>query len=170
MLKALKESAARKRTAHALEEALVTRARAPVFFEALRVPDTVDGRFDLVTLHAWLVLARLKEGGHAQLSQVLTDSLFVAFDEGLRELGSGDMGLGRRLKAMANAFYGRLAAYEAAKGEAQMAEALNRNVFRGVPGYEREAATLARYVFSARNSLAACDLSQGVAEFGALPS
>jgi cytochrome b pre-mRNA-processing protein 3 len=169
MLKALRESADRKRTARTLETALVARARAPVFFAALSVPDTIDGRFDLMTLHAWLVLARLKELGEVQVAQALTDAVFVGFDEALRDLGAGDMGIGRRLKAMANAFYGRLSAYDAAADEAGMANALKRNVYRGVAGFDDEARALANYVFSARNSLKHSDLPRGIADFGALP-
>ena len=169
MLNAFRKSGARKRIARALEGALVSRAREPVFYATLGVPDTIDGRFDLVTLHAWLVLARLREAGELPLSQALTDTVFVGFDEALRDMGSGDMGIARRLKAMANAFYGRLAAYEAATDEAMMAEALTRNVYRGATGIEREAAALARYVFAARNSLQASKLSRGEADFGALP-
>ena len=169
MLNAFRKSGARKRIARALEGALVSRAREPVFYATLGVPDTIDGRFDLVTLHAWLVLARLREAGELPLSQALTDTVFVGFDEALRDMGSGDMGIARRLKAMANAFYGRLAAYEAATDEAMMAEALTRNVYRGATGIEREARALARYVFAARNSLQAGKLSRGEANFGALP-
>ena len=169
MLKALRKSGARKRTARALEASLVARAREPAFFAALNVPDTIDGRFDLVTLHAWLVLARLKEIGETQLAQGVVDAVFVGFDEALRDMGAGDMGMGRRLKAMANAFYGRLSAYDAAGDAAQMAEALKRNVYRGAPGVDEAAQRLANYVFSARNSLAESDLPQGVADFGALP-
>ena len=169
MLNALRKSGARKRIARTLEAALVTRAREPGFYAALGVPDTIDGRFDLVTLHAWLVLARLKESGDTQLSQAFIDAVFIGFDEALRDLGSGDMGIGRRLKAMANAFYGRLAAYEAAADEATMAEALIRNVYRGATGIESEAKSLAHYVFAARNKLKASNLSRGEADFGALP-
>jgi cytochrome b pre-mRNA-processing protein 3 len=169
MLNAFKKSGARNRVARVLEAALVSRAREPAFYAALGVPDTIDGRFDLVTLHAWLVLARLREAGDLQLSQALTDAVFVGFDEALRDMGSGDMGIARRLKAMANAFYGRLAAYEAATNEAMMAEALTRNVYRGATGVESEAKVLAHYVFAARNSLKASQLSQGEADFGALP-
>jgi cytochrome b pre-mRNA-processing protein 3 len=104
-----------------------------------------------------------------QLLQALIDAVFVGFDEGLRDMGAGDMGMGRRLKAMANAFYGRLSAYDAAASEAEMTEALKRNVFRGAAGVDSEARTLANYVFSARNSLEQSDLPLGQADFGALP-
>ena len=77
----------------------MARAGQPVFFTRLAVPDTMDGRFDLVALHAWLVLDRNR--GRAAAAQALTDDVFIGFDEALREQGTGDMGMGRRLKAMA---------------------------------------------------------------------
>ena len=67
----------------------------------------------MVVLHAWLVLARLQAAEEKEAAQALTDALFIGFDEALREQGVSDMGMGRRMKAMANAFYGRLR-YEAA--------------------------------------------------------
>src|SRR5579872_2003929 len=104
MLNLLRKSSDRKQFAATLQELLVARARAPVFYAVLGVPDTMDGRFDLVTLHAWLVLERLQAAGLDAAAQALTDVLFIGFDEALREQGIGDMGLGRRMKAMANAF------------------------------------------------------------------
>jgi cytochrome b pre-mRNA-processing protein 3 len=115
------------------------------------------------------VLARLKETGETPMVQALIDAVFVGFDEALRDMGAGDMGIGRRLKAMANAFYGRLSAYDAAGDEAAMADALKRNVYRGATGVDQAARTLANYVFSARNSIAESDLPHGVADFGVLP-
>ncbi len=170
MLNAIRRSGARKRVARELDAALVARARAPVFFAALGVPDTIDGRFDMVVLHAWLVLDRLKALGEDQLAQALTDTLFVGFDEGLRELGTGDMGMGRRLKNMANAFYGRLSAYGAADGEGALADALLRNVFRGAEGQSENARKLAVYVARAREAVAKSDLVAGQVAFGALPA
>ena len=131
MLNLLRKSAARKELGRALEQQLAGRARAGFFYERLGVPDTLDGRFDMVALHAWLALARLKDAGRDDAAQALTDALFIGFDEALREQGISDMGMGRRMKAIANAFYGRLAAYGAADTEAKMAEALARNIWRG---------------------------------------
>ena len=168
MLNLLRKSAARKELGQSLERQISARARSPVFFLMLGVPDTMDGRFDLVALHAWLVLARLKAQGLDEAAQALTDALFVSFDEALREQGVSDMGMGRRMKAMADAFYGRCAAYGAAGDAAEMTEALARNVWRGAaPGAKARA--LALYVESARGVLAACDLGGGVLDFGPLP-
>lgn len=168
MLNLLRKSAARKELGQGLERQISARARARVFFEKFGVPDTMDGRFDLVALHAWLVLARLKQQGEDGAAQALTDALFVSFDEALREQGVSDMGMGRRMKAMANAFYGRCAAYSAAKDAAELAEALARNVWRGA-GVDAHARALALYVESARAALAASDPGQARLDFGPLP-
>ena len=168
MLNLLRKSAARKEYAARLEAQLVARARDPYFFRTLNVPDTVDGRFDLIALHGWLVLERLKAAGMDAAAQTLTDGLFVSFDEALREQGAGDMGMGRRMKAIANAFFGRLSVYSGAKDAASLGEALARNVWRGAPADDR-ARALANYVASARIALARADLAGGMLDFGPLP-
>src|SRR5215472_7894264 len=129
MLKLLRNFENKKQLAAALQTQLVARARAPFFYSVLGVADSMDGRFDLVTLHAWLVLERLKLAGRDAVAQVLTDTLFVGFDEALREQGIGDMGLGRRMRAMAEAFYGRLKVYSAARDQEDLTKALARNVW-----------------------------------------
>jgi cytochrome b pre-mRNA-processing protein 3 len=166
MLNLLRKSAARRELGRVLARQLVGRARERCFFERLGVPDTLDGRFDLVALHAWAALARLKEAGQDEAAQALTDALFVGFDEALREQGVSDMGMGRRMKALANAFYGRLAAYEAADSDEKMAEALARNVWRG---QAPDARVLAAYVKTARAALAASDPNAAILDFGPLP-
>jgi cytochrome b pre-mRNA-processing protein 3 len=168
MLNLLRKSAARKEFAARLETQLVARARDPYFFRTLIVPDTVDGRFDLVTLHGWLVLERLKGAGMDAAAQALTDILFIGFDEALREQGIGDMGMGRRMKAFANAFFGRLSAYGGARDEGALGEALAKNVWRGAP-VDARARALAAYVASARIALTRGDLAGGVLDFGSLP-
>src|SRR3954466_2985897 len=108
MLNLLKKSAARKQETRRLYDMLVSRSREPVFFEGFGVADSIDGRFDMLVFHAWLALAELKGDDAAQ---GLTDILFTGFDEAMREQGAGDMGIAHKLKAMANAFYGRIAVY-----------------------------------------------------------
>ena len=167
MLNLLGKSAARKERGRALEQALAARALAPVFFTKFGVPDTMDGRFDMMALHAWLALSQLKNSDRGEDAQSLTDALFIGFDEALREQGVSDMGMGRRMKAIADAFYGRLAAYDAAKDSKQLAEALARNVWRGAP-VDEKACALASYVEGARAALAAAPA--GTMDFGPLPS
>jgi cytochrome b pre-mRNA-processing protein 3 len=168
MLNLLRKSAARKEFAMRLEGQVAARAREPFFFRVLNVPDTVDGRFDMVALHGWLALERLKAARMEEAAQGLTDVLFVGFDEALREQGTGDMGMGRRMKAFANAFFGRLHAYSGAKDETALAEALAKNIWRGKDTSDR-GFVLARYVAGARAHLSAADIAGGVLDFGPLP-
>ena len=115
---------------------IVAAARRPALYQALGAPDRIDCRFELLTLHAGLVLRRLAAlGGVADaIAQDLVDSLFAHFDDTLREIGYSDIGVSKRLKAMGGAFYGRNAAYAAALDEASpddLAAALARNVYGG---------------------------------------
>jgi len=166
MLNSLRKRLHDRHAVRRLHAAIVARARDPVFYRDFGVSDTVDGRFDLIALHAWLVLGRLRAAGLNDLSQALTDMLFVSFDEGLRDLGAGDMGLGRRMKKLANAFYGRLAAYDAAMDPRSMSAALTRNLYRGESA---NAAKVGAYVIAAREALSQADLVSGIIDFGPLP-
>ena len=100
--------------AYAAYASIVEQARAPDFFLRLDVPDTLDGRFEMIALHMFLVLNRLKaeHEATAEFSQALFDAMFADLDRGLREMGATDMGVGKRVKEMAKGFYGRIAAYE----------------------------------------------------------
>jgi cytochrome b pre-mRNA-processing protein 3 len=166
MLNLLGKSAARRELGRLLEEQLSARARAPFFYRKLGVPDTMDGRFDMVALHAWAAIKHLQEKGREDAAQALTDALFLGFDEALREQGVSDMGMGRRMKAIANAFYGRLSAYDKAEDLEALAEALARNVWRGAAAGEN-ARALAAYVENMRASLIYSELN-GL-DFGVLP-
>jgi len=127
-----------ERAGYALYGAAVAAARAACLYRELGVPDTLDGRFDLLCLYAFLLvrrLAALPPPGPA-LAQASFDAMFADMDVNLREMGAGDLSVGRKVKAMWEAFHGRAAAYrkalEAGEGPA-LAEALGRNVWRGAP-------------------------------------
>ena len=119
--------------ADALYAKLVEQARRPEFYAHCRVPDTIDGRFDLIALHLFLVLHRLKRDhpDSADLAQAVFDRMFHDMDQSLREMGAGDLGVGRRVKAMIQGLYGRIAAYEAGLGQPDetLQAALRRNVY-----------------------------------------
>jgi cytochrome b pre-mRNA-processing protein 3 len=114
---------------------IVAAARAPKLFQEFAVPDNLDGRFEMVTLHAGLVMRRLRELGSSgeAIAQDLFDCVFGQVDDALREMAISDVGVAKRIKAMAEAFYGRNKAYRdalsARDGEA-LAAALARNVYR----------------------------------------
>lgn len=134
----LRDRRRRERVAHDLYTAVIHQSRVADFYTELGVPDTLDGRFDLIVVHAFLVMRRLKQaaGGQAdearEVSQALFDLMFDDMDQNLRELGVGDMGVGKRVKQMARAFYGRVAAYEdglASAAAAELGAALLRNLY-----------------------------------------
>jgi cytochrome b pre-mRNA-processing protein 3 len=121
------------------------------------VPDTVDGRFDLLVLHLWIMLGRLKalEGG-TDLSQALFDRFCIDMDDNLREMGVGDLTVPKRMQAFGEAFYGRSAAYDMAlaDGEEALAQALCKNILNG-QGIEngRQLARYAEIVIAALDRL-----------------
>ncbi len=128
---------------HDLYASIVEKARDPAFYGVLGVPDTVDGRFDMIVLHLMLVLRRLRGQGEAaeRRGQELFDLMFKDMDQSLRELGVGDMSVGKHVKRMAQAFYGRAERYEAGldarianPADGALAAALTENIFRkGAP-------------------------------------
>jgi cytochrome b pre-mRNA-processing protein 3 len=170
MLEALKLRGERKRIAECLCARISERAREPVFFRSFAVADTIDGRFDLVVLHAWLVLEVLEAGREAALAQALVDGLFARFDEALREQGAGDMGMNRRIRKIAGAFYGRLRAYREAGSEGELAAAIARNLYRGETSRVELAGMLAKYARNARAGLVNLRLDRGQLDFGPLPA
>src|SRR4030081_1720175 len=113
---------------------IVTPAREPLFCRGGGLDDTVNGRFDLLVLHLWMVLRRLKtiEGG-ADLSQALFDRFCDDMDGNLREMGVGDLTVPKRMQAFGEAFYGRAAAYDLAltDGVEALAQALCKNILDG---------------------------------------
>ena len=132
-----------------LYRAIVTAARHPELFLALRVPDSFEGRFESLALHAVLVLRHLQGAASPgpDMAQDLVDTVFRHFDRTLREMGVGDVTVPKRMKTMAEAFLGRSAAYDAAlratqgPGEDALAAALSRNVYSG----RDDGVALARY-------------------------
>ena len=111
-------------------------ARDPRLYHALGVPDTLDGRFDLIALHAFLLVHRLQDAAEPgpALAQAVFDAMFVDMDNNLREIGVGDLSVGKRVRAMWEAFHGRSKVYAAAidaADRAALAATLERNVWRG---------------------------------------
>src|SRR5215813_10775169 len=129
---------------------VVSQARQPEFFTDIGVPDTVDGRFELICLHAFLLLHSLKgeRPPAPELGQRFFDVMFADFDRSLREMGTGDLSVGRQVKRMAQAFYGRIEAYERGLSESGgVLEAdLARNLF-GTVSAEAAAVAVAQYLY-----------------------
>lgn len=115
----------------------VEKARDPAFYRDLGVPDTVNGRFDMIVIHLMLVFRHLRNAVHStqDVSEALLNLMFADMDQSLREMGVGDMGVGKRVKKMAKAFYGRAEAYETGlEGASELLhQALAENLYRHNP-------------------------------------
>ncbi len=141
-----------ERTVAGLYGRIVAQARETGFFAVANVPDTVEGRFELVALHAWLVMRRLRDQGPeaAAFNQALFDFMFADMDLNLRELGVSDMKVGEKVKDLASHFYGRINAYEGAmKPDAApdaLAQALDRNLYGSTLPDPADVATMEAYV------------------------
>jgi cytochrome b pre-mRNA-processing protein 3 len=145
-------------TIEAIYGMIVAQARLPAFYEQYHVPDTVNGRFDMVLLHLWLVLRRLRASAEgAVVSQALFDHFCSDMDDNLREMGVGDLAVPKRMVKFAEAFYGRTAAYDAAlqAGGPDLAQALARNILLTTEGAPAE--PLAGYVQASIRGLEAID-------------
>ena len=140
-----------------LYEAAIGQARQVAFYADLGAPDTVEGRFELYTLHVVLVLHRLKGQGPlaGETAQGLFDTYVQALDDALREMGVGDLSVGKKMRKLGEAFYGRAKAYQAALeagDRAALTALIGRTIYAGdsagaadqLAGYvDRSAARLA---------------------------
>lgn len=165
-----------ERAGFELYGAAVAAARDPWFFDALGVPDRLDGRFDLIGLHVALIIRRVRtdpDPRGAALAQAVFDAMFADMDINLREMGVSDLTVGKRVKRMWEAFHGRAQAYEAALDAGDpdaMADALQRNVWRSEEPPAAPARHLAAHAARAAAALAdqpMAALLAGVARFPA---
>lgn len=137
---------------------IVAAARQPRFYARWDVPDTPLGRFEMIGLHMFLFLRRVRGRGEVleAVAQDVTDIFFKEVDHSLRELGIGDTSVPKRMKKLARMYYGRLDAYEKALGEGDaeaLALALGRNIRPDADAWP-QARDLARYVLAAEAALA----------------
>lgn len=152
-------------TIEAIYGMIVAQAREPLFYQGLGVPDTVNGRFDMVVLHLWMVLRRLRAANEGPaLAQALFDRFCDDMDDNLREMGVSDVGVPKRMKAFGEAFYGRSMAYDKAleAGGTALAEALARNILSSEDGAIAEPlGVYARRAIAELDSLSDADLTAG---------
>lgn len=156
----------------AIYAALVAKARDPRFYRDLGVPDTVDGRFDMIVIHAMLVMRRLREIPETLrgTGQRLFDLMFLDMDRSLREMGVGDMSVGKHVKKMAKAFYGRANAYETGLDgdDAALAKAIAENLYRHAPPTPEMLSGISGYLRRASDHLArqpVADVAGGKIDF-----
>ena len=137
-------------------DVLAASRQAPLFSD-YGVEDSIDGRFDALCLLQSVMMRRLsgQEGAVKELAQGLFDAMFNDMDLTLREMGVGDMGVGKRVKLMSEAYMGRLKSYDEAISAADkeaLAEALRRNLYRGEEVHPKEA-ELATQIMAMATSL-----------------
>jgi cytochrome b pre-mRNA-processing protein 3 len=136
----------------ALYRRIAAQARLPIFYTAYGVPDTIDGRFEMLCLHAYALFHGLKgKGADADaLGQAVYDAMFADLDGSLRELGVADLGVGKRIKTMTEALNGRIQAFDRAADVAELEVAVRRNVYGTVTPSESQVRSMADYLQGTR--------------------
>lgn len=164
MIKLWSRNTAKKQVADTIYAAIMAQARHPSFYRDAGVPDSLDGRFDVLVMHAFLFLRRLKreDEAAAELGQEVFDTMFAGLDQDLREMGVGDLGIAKRVRKMASAFYGRTAAYDDAldgysEDPQPLESAVKRNMFPDQEDTEG-ARMIAAYMVACDRALGAQDL------------
>ncbi len=175
-LRQLFRSRPEKTAGRRLYAAAVAQARQPAFYAEWGVPDTPTGRFDLIVLHVFLAMHRLKDDADGRpLAQSLCDAVVEDMDRNLREMGVGDLSVGKKVKRLMEGFYGRLGAYEEAlqAGDEMLISVLKRNLYAAAVPSDRQVGAIARYVRQATAVLAGQPIAQlgaGHAGFGPPPA
>ena len=144
-------------TIRALYGVIVAQARQPAFYRAYGVPDTVEGRFDMIVLHVALFFRRVRaEEAVRPLGQGVFDAFCCDMDHNLREMGVSDVRLPKRMRELGGAFYGRAASYDralATDDDEVLADALAKNIFASDGAPAPGARRLAAYVREAVRGL-----------------
>ncbi|WP_426028375.1 ubiquinol-cytochrome C chaperone family protein [Brevundimonas sp. TWP2-3-4b2] len=158
MLQNLFRTGSRARPGQTLYELAVRQARDPGFYTRLGVADRIDARFELYTLHVLLLVMRLRDEGErgAEIGQDLFDTYVSALDNALRELGVGDISVGKKMRKLGEAMYGRMKAWETPLRDndpVALSEGLARNVYESEES--AAGAALASYALGSRARLAA---------------
>lgn len=154
-----------KEIAQKLYLGIVAQSRQPGFFVDGGVADSVDGRFDILVINAFLVIRRLNQLGPEgkALAQHLFDDMFSNLDGDVREMGFSDWTIGKKIQRMAEAFYGRAEAYQKALDDADggaLKKALERNVYRSKPVADANLAFIQRYFEHQDKAMADVSLEQ----------
>ena len=143
---------ARRDAVHRLYAAVVEQSRQPTFYADWGVPDSREGRLEMLNLHAMLLMRRLRSEGHEgrAVAQALFDLMFLDLDRHLREWGVGDLSVGKHVKKLAQSFFGRAAALDpllTTRDGAGIEEVLRRNVYSDGQAPPQSAVTrLAEYL------------------------
>jgi cytochrome b pre-mRNA-processing protein 3 len=147
----------------ALYGQVMAAARHPAFFGKFTLSDNFETRFDLLVVHMFLILTRLKREGQRALMRALTEYMVDDLDRSLREMGIGDVGVAKRMKKLMSAFYGRVVAYEkamASTDEKEILRALDRNLFAASDTDLPRLTSMRAYLWEQQKRLAALSLME----------
>jgi cytochrome b pre-mRNA-processing protein 3 len=138
-----------------LHQSIQAQALRPDFYYEGGARDNFSGRFEMTCLHGALVFRRLRKAGAAgkALSQDVFDALFDGFDEALRDIGTGDLSVGKKIRKMGEAFYGRAKAYDTALEDDGAEDAMGMAMRRNLGLVEAETPRFVRYVRSVEDTL-----------------
>jgi cytochrome b pre-mRNA-processing protein 3 len=165
-----------RRKAGEIYGAIVAQARRPAFYASLGVPDTPAGRYEMVVVHLFLVLERLRTDGEpdSALPRLLVEAFIADMDDSLREMGTGDLTVPKKVRRAATGLYERSMAYKAgleAADDTALAAALTEHVYVGAA--DDRALAFAAYLRSAAGALAARStrqIAEGDFSFPAVPA
>ncbi|MGH7023908.1 MAG: ubiquinol-cytochrome C chaperone family protein [Caulobacteraceae bacterium] len=143
-----------------LYESAVRQARTPALYAVMGAPDTVEGRFELLSLHVILLIEALNGEGAAACRQALFDAFVGDLDGAMREMGVGDLAIGKRMRALGGAFYGRAAnyrkAFETLPERASLESLISRTILAGAP--DASPSAVASYAIDCREALVSQNL------------
>lgn len=132
--------------AHNTYVQLVEKSRQPFFYEECGVADTIDGRFDVIVLHIFLLSRRIKNE-NPDFVRAVWEVFFADMDRSLREMGASDTGIGKRIKKMVQAFYGRIDSYEKTIDNIEdFKDSLKRNLYRNIAVSEEQLDKITAYI------------------------
>lgn len=137
----------------ALYRAAAAQAREPAFYRDAHAPDTVEGRFELYMIHVILIAMRLRGRGRAagETSQVMFDAFLRGLDDAMREMGVGDLSVGKKMRRLGEAFYGRAKRYDELVGDpVELAAMVRRTLYAEVEGADADAGAVAVAAYAAR--------------------
>ena len=137
----------------ALYRVAADQAREPAFYRDAHAPDTVEGRFELYMIHVILLALRLRGGGRraAETSQVMFDAFLRSLDDAMREMGVGDLSVGKKMRRLGEAFYGRAKRYDELIGDpAELQAMVRRTLYADVDGEAADSGAHAVSAYAAR--------------------
>jgi len=161
--------------ARTLYATIVEQSRQPGFFTAWGIPDTPNGRFEVLALHVFLVMHRMRDDTDcAKLARSLSEQAVLDIDRNLREMGVGDLSVGRKVKSLTEGLYGRLGVYAdgMARESGGLETELRRNLFSQGEASDSAVSAAESYMRRETETLMACntaDLLAGRVQFGAGP-